>query len=497
MSKRLRDIVKPWGLSLRVADIEARQFVIDSRQVSEGDIFVALRGHIRDGRDFIEAAICQGACAVLVDAEQVYFDPDWPVPVIELTHLPERLGEIAARFYGVQLDHPIVVGVTGTNGKTSVSHYMAQLLSALACPAGVIGTLGYGSPSELTPLANTTPDALTVHNLLAAQAQQGKSWVCMEVSSHGLVQNRVSSVPFRHAVFTNLSRDHLDYHGSMQAYGEAKAALFTWPNLISASVNLDDAFGRQLAATLSDDVLIGYGLDCPAQLSTLTHWLTLTEIQSQSDGFSARLESSWGHADLRIPLLGRFNLSNLLAAIAPILASGYDLNVLAQAVSTLRAVAGRMELFSAAHQASVIVDYAHTPDALNEALSAARFHCRGQLWCVFGCGGERDVGKRPLMAAAAEAHADQLIITSDNPRSESQKDIAAAMLKGLSQPAHVLQIDDRQQAIQHAMQYAKPDDLIVIAGKGHEDYQIIGQNKVQFSDRTLVQQLHTLRGANL
>lgn len=489
MSRRLREMVKPWGLSARVPDIEARHFIIDSRQVSHGDLFVALRGHARDGRDFIEAAICQGACAILVDAEQVHIDEHWSVPVIELTQLPQRLGEIAAHFYDVRPQQPVVAGITGTNGKTSVSHYMAQLLANLGEPTGVIGTLGYGETKRLTPLANTTPDALTVHRLLAEQVSQERNWVTMEVSSHGLVQNRVTSVPFLHAIFTNLSRDHLDYHGTMEAYGDAKATLFQWPGLQSATINHDDTFGRELLKQASVETLIAYGLEQKEALKSYPHWISLNEIDANNQGFQALLESSWGSCRLSIPLLGRFNLSNVMAAVGPLLAAGFPLAEIAQAVAGLKPVAGRMEAFQQQGKAHCIVDYAHTPDALDSALAAARFHCEGELWCLFGCGGDRDKGKRPLMAKAAELKADRVVVTSDNPRSESQTEIAKDILAGFEQDDRVQSIDDRHQAIQFAIQQAAEKDLILIAGKGHEDYQEIAGTKLHFSDREVVTQL--------
>ncbi|MBD1389953.1 UDP-N-acetylmuramoyl-L-alanyl-D-glutamate--2,6-diaminopimelate ligase [Neiella sp. HB171785] len=492
MSKRLRDIVKPWGISARVADVTARHLVLDSRQISHGDVFVALRGHQRNGTDFIKAAICQGACAVLVDGDRVHVSSQWQVPVVELTQLPEQLGELAARFYQNSAGAPVAVGVTGTNGKTSVTHYMVQLLQAMNRSAGVIGTLGYGDPKALHELPNTTPDALTVHRLLAQLQQAGdkakENWVCMEVSSHGLVQNRVGGVAFQYAVFTNLSRDHLDYHGSMEAYGEAKSALFRWPTLVSATINADDQFGRELLADLSADA-IAYGIEDVAALRQYSNWLGIEQLTPTATGFDIELVSSWGEAKAHVPLLGRFNLSNVLAALGPLLAAGLPLPQLAQALSALKPVAGRMESFQQADHPVCIVDYAHTPDALAVALQAARYHCQGKLWVVFGCGGDRDKGKRPLMAKAAEQYADQVIVTADNPRSEAQQDISADIINGFQDPAAVMTIEDRHQAIQTALREANLDDLIVIAGKGHEDYQLIADQRLNFSDRAVVQSL--------
>ncbi|WP_158100529.1 UDP-N-acetylmuramoyl-L-alanyl-D-glutamate--2,6-diaminopimelate ligase [Neiella marina] len=492
MSKRLRDIVKPWGISARVADVTARHLVLDSRQISHGDVFVALRGHQRNGADFINAAICQGACAVLVDGERVHVNSQWQVPVVELTQLPEQLGELAARFYQNAIGAPVAVGVTGTNGKTSVTHYMVQLLQALKHRAGVIGTLGYGDPQALHELPNTTPDALTVHRLLAQLKQshcaEHPNWVCMEVSSHGLVQNRVGGVAFEHAVFTNLSRDHLDYHGSMAAYGEAKSALFHWPTLVSATINADDPFGRKLLSEVSVDT-IAYGIDDIAGLRQYSKWIGVEQLTPTATGFDICLASSWGNAEAHVPLLGRFNLSNLLAALGPLLAAGIPLAELITAFAELTPVAGRMESFQQPEHPVCIVDYAHTPDALAVALQAARYHCQGKLWLVFGCGGDRDKGKRPLMAEAAEQYADHVIVTADNPRSEAQQDICADIMTGFQTPAAVLVVDDRHQAIQTALREANADDLIVIAGKGHEDYQLIAEQRLNFSDRAVVQSL--------
>lgn len=488
MSQRLRDIVKPWGISARVADVTARHLVLDSRQVSHGDIFVALRGHNLNGADYINAAICQGASAVLVDGDRVHVNSQWQVPVVELTHLPERLGEVAADFYQNAISAPTVVGVTGTNGKTSVTHYMVQLLESMATGAGVIGTLGYGDPKALHVLPNTTPDALTVHRLLAQLRAEQASWVCMEVSSHGLVQNRVGGVAFEHAVFTNLSRDHLDYHGTMDAYGEAKSALFRWPTLASSTINADDEFGRKLLAELGVDA-IAYGLDELTLVQQQNQWLSFTDIKPTANGFDVVLRSSWGEGKAHVPLLGRFNLSNLLGALGPLLHAGLPLQGLLDGFSKLEPVAGRMESFQQADMPVCIVDYAHTPEALEVALQAARFHCAGKLWLVFGCGGDRDKGKRPLMAKAAEQYADHVIVTADNPRSEQQDEIAKDILAGFTDPQQVLAVADRHQAIQTALRESEANDLILIAGKGHEDYQLIGDQRLHFCDREVVQNL--------
>ncbi|WP_028116207.1 UDP-N-acetylmuramoyl-L-alanyl-D-glutamate--2,6-diaminopimelate ligase [Ferrimonas senticii] len=484
---QLDELLSPW-VELTTG-VEISHAHLDSRQVQAGDLFVAVAGHQSDGRDYIEAAIAAGAVAVVtqVDSPQqqgLQARADG-VPVVGIANLAERLSLLGLRCYP-DAATPTLIGVTGTNGKTTVSQLCAQLLEALGQRAGVMGTVGNGLWGQLEASANTTSDPLTVARSLAAQAQAGATAVALEISSHGLAQGRVRQLPISTAVFTNLSRDHLDYHGDMDSYAAAKQRLFSQPGLQHAVLNLDDRYGalwhRQLQGQLHT---IGYSLD---GAECRGDYLQACEIEYHQHGVSATIRSSFGDGQLHSPLLGRFNLANVLAALAALLAEGYPLADLLLAAQSLQPACGRMELFAAAGHPSLVVDYAHTPDALEQALLALRRHCLGQLWCLFGCGGDRDRGKRPLMAAAAERHADKLVITADNPRSEAFEQIIADMQQGLSQPPALIEFD-RALALTQAFAQAGGDDLILLAGKGHEDYQIVGNQTLIYNERALAAQL--------
>jgi len=487
---RLRELVKLWGISARLPDLEVQDLVLDSRQVSHGRLFIAIKGAACDGRDYIANAIAQGATAVLQEAETLDVVFRNQTPVISLPGLAENLSELASIFYGTDERQLSLVGVTGTNGKTSISHYVAELQRALGHQAGIIGTLGYGTSARLTALINTTPDPLSVHRFIDLMAEQGAEHIAMEVSSHGLDQGRVAAVPYKVAVFSNLTRDHLDYHGSMQAYGEAKAKLFRWPTLQGAVINADDAFGMQLLAEQAANVRrIGYSLNPAQTLPSGCELLCIRAIQANQAGFQVEIAFAGEQVSAQVPLLGEFNLSNVLAAIGVLLLDGISLQAIAPLLGQLQPVAGRMECFYHSTLPTAVVDYAHTPDALQQVLKAARRHCNGQLVCVFGCGGDRDRGKRPLMAKAAEALADQVIVTADNPRSEALEQINQDILEGFEATERVTVIDDRHLAIQQSLAQYGEDDLVVIAGKGHEDYQLIGGEKLHFSDREVVAEL--------
>lgn len=488
---RLRELVKRWGISARVPDIMIEDLLLDSRQVCHGRLFIAVSGAVTDGRRYIQNAIAQGAAAVMQEGETLDVSFQHETPVITLPDLAARLSELAAVFYATQARQLMLVGITGTNGKTSISHYVAELNRALGKPAGVIGTLGHGCGEKLTPLLNTTPDPLSVHRYIARMAEQGASHIAMEVSSHGLDQGRVAAVPYKIAVFSNLTRDHLDYHGNMQAYGEAKAKLFDWPSLQGAVINADDSFGMALLASQakSQQAVIGYSLEPHSQLPEGCRLLSMQDIQATANGFKATICFAGEQQAAEIPLLGAFNLSNVLAAIGVLLLDGVPLQAICPLLASLKPVAGRMECFSQPAMPTAVVDYAHTPDALKQVLSAARRHCTGRLVCVFGCGGDRDRGKRPLMAQIAEQLADEVIVTADNPRHEALESINQEIMQGFSQPQAVTQVSDRHLAIQQALAQHGATDLVLIAGKGHEDYQLIGEQKLHFSDREVVAEL--------
>lgn len=472
-----------------LAVLEIAGVQLDSRNIARGDLFVALPGFDKhrstDGRHYIDQAVAAGAVAVLAEAEgwDAFANASCPVPVIPVPQLSRRVSGIAAAFYGRPSERLNVIGITGTNGKTTCSHLLAQLFNSLAVKTAVVGTLGYGVPGSQSGLVDTgltTPDAITNQAILAELLDAGVRAVAMEVSSHSLEQGRVESVRLRGGVFTNLSRDHLDYHGSMAAYQAAKVKLFKTPNLEFAVINLDDAAGKEILAGLGEGIrCYGYSLNDPRAA------LWLRAIRHTEDGVEAELVSPWGEGLLRSSLIGDFNLSNLLAAVAAACALGLPFERVIGAARGLRPVAGRLEVINGDQGPRVVVDYAHTPDALEKVLGALRSVCRrmsnaGQLWCVFGCGGDRDPGKRAKMGAVAAALADRVVITSDNPRGESPATIMAAIAEGAG-PAAVC-IEDRAEAIRYAITHAADRDVVLIAGKGHENYQITGQRRLPFSD---------------
>ncbi|HEV2539376.1 MAG TPA: UDP-N-acetylmuramoyl-L-alanyl-D-glutamate--2,6-diaminopimelate ligase [Frateuria sp.] len=459
-----------------LGDLRIGGLTLDSRQARPGDAFVALRGARAHGIAFAADAVARGATLVLAETPVVAgFTPG--VPVLWIDRLHARLGEIAARFYGHPSRALRLIGVTGTNGKTSTVQLITQALARLGHRAASIGTLGAGFHGQLDEGERTTPDAISVQRLLARFRDQGATHVAMEVSSHALEQGRVGAVDFEVAVFTNLTRDHLDYHGTMEAYGAAKAKLFAWPSLKAAVVNVDDPFGRELATRLPAGVRL---------LRTSAADATGAEVAAQAiatsaEGLAFAVRTPWGAQAVHSPLLGRFNVENLLAVIACLGALGEPFDPLVEAVQSLVPVNGRMNRIGGdGRQPLVVVDYAHTPDALEQALTALRAHCAGRLVCVFGCGGERDAGKRPQMGAIAQRLADVPIVTDDNPRGEDGDAIVAQILAGMRPPVAVQR--DRAAAIAQAIAQAGADDVVLIAGKGHETYQEGAAGKRAFDD---------------
>ncbi|MET0332349.1 MAG: UDP-N-acetylmuramoyl-L-alanyl-D-glutamate--2,6-diaminopimelate ligase [Dyella sp.] len=459
-------------------DIVVSGLCLDSRQVSAGDAFFALRGLHGHGIDFAASAAARGARVVLAQAPAVPVEA-LPVPVLWIDDLQQHVGEIAARFYGHPSRALRVIGVTGTNGKTSTVQLLAQALELLGHRAASIGTLGAGLHGQLREGERTTPDAIAVQALLAEFRDAGATHVAMEVSSHALSQGRVNAVQFEVAAFTNLTRDHLDYHGSMQAYGEAKASLFAWPQLRAAVINIDDEYGSELSARLPP------GPVClrVSSADQREAEIAASAIVTSSEGLAFELRTPWGVRPLQSPLLGRFNVANLLTVAASLGAMGESFEAIVAALEQLQPVNGRMSrLGGQGRQPLVVVDYAHTPDALEQSLSALRAHCSGRLICVFGCGGERDAGKRPLMGAIAERLADRAIVTDDNPRGEDGDAIVAQIVAGMTDPTTALIERDRAAAIYAALAQAKSGDVLLIAGKGHETYQEGAHGKRPFDD---------------
>jgi len=460
---------------------------LDSRKVKPGDLFLAIPGEQHDGRQFIEQAVANGASAVLAEPPVAGFVDAVPVPLLELPELQQESGLLAASLYGQPSRALHMVGVTGTNGKTTTSRLVAQLARLMGKSCGVIGTLGATLGEEVGQGGNTTPDAVALQQQLARWRDQGVFAVSMEVSSHAMVQGRVNGVDFETAIFTNLSHDHLDYHGSMEAYGRAKLALFATEGLRNALVNLDDPFAARVQNILDGDVAsYTYSLRDPSA----DIFVELARFSGSR--VAGRLRTPWGSGDFDSPLPGDFNLSNLAAAIAAIVLAGEELGCVLEVVSALQPVPGRMQSIANDQQLQVIVDYAHTPDALEHVLDALKPHVDGRLVTVFGCGGDRDREKRQVMGRVACSRSDRVVVTSDNPRSENPAAILADIETGCSGD-YVLEVD-RAAAIRLAIGEAAPGDCVVIAGKGHEDYQIVDGSKAFFSDEEQALQALAARG---
>nr|WP_320126830.1 UDP-N-acetylmuramoyl-L-alanyl-D-glutamate--2,6-diaminopimelate ligase [uncultured Shewanella sp.] len=491
----LRDLLAPW---LHYAGAQSfNDLTLDSRAIRRGDVFLALPGHKVDGRQFIEKALDLGAAAVLVhtdDADlhgKVLLSDNAEHGVqIYVFQLSRQVSAIAAQRYPLAHQSAAtslgVIGITGTNGKTSTSQLIAQLITSLGRKAAVMGTLGNGLWGELVDSGNTTADAITLMRQLHDFEAQGASVCAMEVSSHGLVQGRVDAVPFDVAVFTNLTRDHLDYHGDMESYAAAKQSLFRFSTLGHGLLNLDDAVGASWLTELKSVPAQMWGFSIEGHQGAAFY---TKNAKFDDQGVSATLVWPEGETQIHSPLLGAFNLSNLLAALSALYLQGFDMKALAEQVQYLTPVAGRMERFTTANNITLVVDYAHTPDAIEQALNALRRHCAGDLWCVFGCGGDRDKGKRPLMGQAAEQYADRIMVTSDNARSEDPAQIITDIIQGLIHPQQALTQVDRIAAIKEVAALAKPGDVILLAGKGHETYQEAAGVRHDYDERALARQL--------
>jgi UDP-N-acetylmuramoyl-L-alanyl-D-glutamate--2,6-diaminopimelate ligase len=463
------------GNNSAFSDIMISGMQLDSRKIRPGDLFVALPGGMHDGRQFIEQAVANGAVAVVAEAPVAGFVEAIPVPLVELPELHFEAGLLAARFHHKPSHAMHVMGVTGTNGKTTTSRIIAQLIRALGKPCGVIGTLGTTLADDVAAASNTTPDALSLQEQLAQWLAQDVFAVSMEVSSHALEQGRVNGVEFATAIFTNLSHDHLDYHGSMDAYGRAKLRLFAYEGLRHAVINADDPFADAVrSAVAAGAQVVTYSARGAAAD------VRVVNARFEVAGVRAELHSPWGVAEFFSPLPGDFNLANLAAAIAALVLAGEDLSAVLEAVSHLQPVPGRMALVPNTLDLQVIVDYAHTPHALEQVLKALRAHVSGSLITVFGCGGDRDREKRQIMGRVACSLSDRVVVTSDNPRSEEPLQIMREIESGCT-GAYVL-LADRAEAIAAAIAAAGPGDCVVIAGKGHEDYQLINGERLPFSD---------------
>lgn len=480
------------GLALPSEDMQIAQLTLDSRTVVPGSVFFALAKHAEQRQAHIEQALQNGAIAVAFSSDLTLTHSDqaliaeYSAQAIAVADLHQQVSEIAARFYGRPSASLNVIAVTGTNGKTSVTHYIAEALETLNLPCALIGTLGYGRWPTLIDNGMTTPDPISVQAMLAECVAMGVKYVALEASSHALEQGRLNAVDIDIAVLTNLTRDHLDYHGSMEAYANSKMRLFTMPSVQTAVVNLDDALGRRIQSTCkSNKRVLGYSI---AQDPDAV--LTANLVAPKHDGIEFQLESERYHSTIQTPLLGAFNVANLLATALVLQVLGIAHDQISDVLTGCQSVTGRMQSISTSNAPTVVVDYAHTPDALEQVLKALRWHAVDQahLWCVFGCGGDRDRGKRSEMGRIAEQQADYLVITDDNPRYEASQQIIDDILSGCRNPERVYVQADRGKAIEFAVQHAANSDIVLVAGKGHETTQEIAGVKYSFNDMQVVSQ---------
>ncbi|AKZ66054.1 UDP-N-acetylmuramoyl-L-alanyl-D-glutamate--2,6-diaminopimelate ligase [Candidatus Palibaumannia cicadellinicola] len=486
----LSELVMPWVQTV-TCECVISGMSINSFTAKSGDVFIANIGHKTDGRKYISIAIEKGVAAVIAEAKgqakhgEIYELKG--IPIIYLDNLNQILSALAGRFYQQPSLSLRLIGVTGTNGKTTISHLLANWVHLLGDISAVMGTIGNGLFNNIIYSTNTTSSAIDIQRLLKLFYEQGVNFTSIEVSSHGLVQYRVTDLYFAAAVFSNLSRDHLDYHLNMKSYEKAKWKLFSELKVCKRIINADDLVGYRWLRHLPQAIAVSARGSLPNNWQG--DWLCADTVSYNDDSIDILFNSCWGHGLLNSKLIGDFNVSNILLALATLLSLGYSLPALLKTAGQLQSVCGRMEIFSAPNFPKVIVDYAHTPDGLKNVLVAAKRYCHGKLWCVFGCGGDRDKGKRPLMGAIAEKYADNIIITNDNPRLELSKNIIESIQSGLININCAKVISCRYKAIKIAIMQAKIKDLVLIIGKGHENYQIIGNKHFYFSDRVTVSKI--------
>ncbi|UAA38093.1 UDP-N-acetylmuramoyl-L-alanyl-D-glutamate--2,6-diaminopimelate ligase [Paraneptunicella aestuarii] len=500
-TRDLKTLLQPFGIEAPSIDIV--DLAIDSREVGIHKAFVAVNGHRQDGREFIPQAVSLGAKVIIAETEDESEHGDTEMRehsiIIKFYDLFHRLSELSEAFYGEPSQSMKTIAVTGTNGKTSTAHFAAQLGQLLHKKAALIGTLGAGFLGDLQETINTTPVAVTMHRILAELSAEGADVVAFEASSHAMVQSRIKHLHTDVAIFTNLSRDHLDYHGDMEEYAKAKRMLLKQPGLKHMILNAGDAEHKNWLAMMPEGVTpVFFGVEIATPEQGL--FCIAREVRYSNRGISFILHTSWGEVPVTTSLLGEFNVANLIGAVAAYLCLGAELSELEKCLGQIQPVPGRMELFrseknhltgSGKPSATFVVDYAHTPDALEQVLASLKIHMKGKLWCLFGCGGERDQGKRPLMGKAAEQGADAIILTSDNSRSENTQDIIQDILSGMDRPdsEHILIVPDRKEAIKTALRKATPDDLVLLAGKGHETYQIINGQTLPYDERNYLNTL--------
>lgn len=487
--RNLRDLLAL--LDVKAPDKMLREMTLDSRKVVIGGLFLAVKGHQDDGRQYIFQAISRGVAAIIAEAqgetESGTIRYLQGVPIIYINNLNNQLSLLAGKFYRYPAEKLRLIGVTGTNGKTTTTQLIAQWAKELGEVSAINGTVGNGILEQIVPSKNTTNSAVDIQAELQLLLDKQATLVAMEISSHGLIQGRVSAIPFDAVVFTNLSHDHLDYHGDMQNYAAAKWLLFSSHKSDKQIINIDDDIGLQWLKTLPQACAVSINNRIPNNWKGT--WVLVKKIDYHAYWTTIHFNSTWGNSFLKSPLIGTFNVSNIILAMATLLMMGYAFDDVIKSSCALKPVYGRMEVFILEGKPTVIVDYAHTPDALKKALISLRLYCHGKIWCVFGCGGDRDKDKRALMGSVAEQYADIVILTDDNPRSEDQKAIINDILSGFLDAGRAILIIGRVKAITSAIMRANKNDIILIAGKGHEDYQIIGDHRFNYSDRLTVAQL--------
>jgi UDP-N-acetylmuramoyl-L-alanyl-D-glutamate--2,6-diaminopimelate ligase len=480
LMKILKDILSNiLSIDPSFAELEVTSLELDSRLVKSGSLFIAIPGYNSDGRDYLNEAVAAGAVVCLVEKEGFHQPAQFAVPILAIENLYKYISKIAANFYSCPSQNMAAVGITGTNGKTSCAHFLAQALQAIKIPTAVMGTVGNGVWPDLVDSSLTTVDAITLQSQLADVKDKAKV-VVIEVSSHALVQRRVAAVEFAVAAFTNLTHEHLDYHGDMDEYAKAKFSLFSSYGVRCGVVNLDDPCGRRLLDSVSLDNWIG--ISCDSDEDFPVPMVSAKNINYLAQGIQFTLLTPWGKAQLSLPLLGSFNVTNVLTVVAILAALNIPFDDILLGIRQLTNAAGRMQLFYKDNKPTIIVDYAHTPDALEKALQSLRLHSAGDIFCVFGCGGDRDKAKRPLMGKIAQRLADKVIITEDNSRGEKFASIAEDICEKISVEKDVYCIQDRVAAINYAVQSAKPGDMVLLAGKGHETALVIGDKKIAHSD---------------
>ncbi|ARC54975.1 hypothetical protein AOQ88_01840 [Candidatus Riesia sp. GBBU] len=483
----LNKLLSSINLKIKIPEIIINDISLNSKNVKKNGLFIAISGHEDDGRKYILDAISKGASAILTEDNEENITYKYGVPIFHIKDLKKYIPFLGAKFYNFPNRRIKPIGVTGTNGKTSVTCFISQMLEGIGEKSAIMGSLGIGRIGNIKKDENTTTSSVEIQKNFHIFSKENIKFVSMEISSHGLVQNRVSFISFESVIFTNLSHDHFDYHINEKEYIRSKWLLFSKNKSKSQIINIDDNVGYSWIKTLSNPCIVSIEKDIPH--SWKEKWMKVKKIKFYYETTNISFNSYWGEGKIVIPLVGKFNVYNVILSMSTLLMMGYDLKKVISSIKSIKRIPGRMEIFKKLGKPKIIVDYAHNPEALKQSLITASFLCKGELWCIFGCGGNRDKKKRKFMGKIAEKYSDKIIITTDNPRNESQKEIEKDILEMCTKKNKIKCISTRIKAIQFAFNKAKKEDVILIAGKGHENYQIIGKKKIYHSDRMISKQL--------